>query len=387
VEHSTTPQPSGQPPETATFEPAETARNTNIELETFLRMAVSQGVSDIHLRVGTPPALRRDGAMHLTKLPPMDEQGIMRFARGIFPDEMFNQLKDKKDVDFSFELDGVSRFRVNLFYELNKVGLVLRIIPLKIPSMQSMDLPSTLVQFTNLHRGLVLVTGPTGSGKSTTLAAMLNTINERDYRHIVTLEDPIEFVHADKSSIITQRQIGLDTDTFLTGIKQSLRQDPDVILIGEMRDRETILAAIQAAETGHLVFSTLHTADSVQTINRIINAFQPHERDPIRIQLASVLQGAVSQRLVAKAEGRGRVAVNEVLVVTSTVRDYILKNEMEEIYQLLNSGGYDGMMSLNHSLLRAYQNNTITADAAISASENPVQLNQMLRGAYHGTYS
>ena len=368
---------------TTNFEPA----RQNIELETFLRMAVSQGVSDIHLRVGTPPALRRDGEMHLTKLPAMDETSILRFARGIFPDPMFNQIKDKKDVDFSFELDGVSRFRVNLFYELNKLGLVLRIIPLKIPSMESMDLPSSLKQFTELHRGLVLVTGPTGSGKSTTLAAMLNTINERDHRHIITLEDPIEFVHQDKQSIITQRQIGLDTDNFLTGIKQSLRQDPDVILIGEMRDRETILAAVQAAETGHLVFSTLHTADSVQTINRIINAFQPHERDPIRIQLASVLQGAVSQRLITKAEGRGRIAVNEVLVVTSTVRDYILKNEMEEIYHILNGGGYEGMMSLNHSLLRAFQNNQITAEAAISTSENPVQLNQMLRGAYHGTFT
>jgi twitching motility protein PilT len=382
----TSTNPSDAIPSSSQFEPANPA-NQGIELETFLRMAVSQGVSDIHFRVGTPPVLRRDGEMYMTKLPPMDESGIMRFARGIFPDSFLGQLKNTKDVDFSFELDSVSRFRVNLFYELNKIGLVLRIIPLKIPSLDSLDLPSSLKQFTTLHRGLVLVTGPTGSGKSTTLAAMLDMINEQTHRHIVTLEDPIEFVHQDKNSVITQRQIGMDTDSFLTGIKQSLRQDPDVILIGEMRDRETILAAIQAAETGHLVFSTLHTADTVQTINRIINAFQPHERDPIRIQLASVLQGSVSQRLVPKAEGRGRLAVNEVLVVTSTVRDYILKNEMDEIYHVLNNGGFEGMASLNHSLLKAFQNNLITAEAALATSENPVQLNQMLRGAYHGTFS
>ena len=358
-----------------------------IDLDTFLRMAVAQGVSDIHLRVGAPPVMRKDGDMVHTKMPPLTELAIQQFAKSIIPDKILPRLKNKTDFDFSFMLDSMCRFRVNLFYEMGRLGLVMRLITIKIPTLDELGHPPVLTRFADLHKGLVLVTGPTGSGKSTTLAALLNTINCNQQKHIVTLEDPVEYVYQSEQSVVTQRQLGLDTDSFPNGIKYALRQDPDVILIGEMRDRETMMAALHAAETGHLVFSTLHTTDSVQTINRIINAFEPFEREPVRNQLAGVLQGTISQRLVKKAEGKGRLAVAEIMVVSPAIRDYILREEMGEIYQLLNNAEFEGARSLNHSLYWAYRNNLITAEDALGTSENPTELQQMLRGAFHGTSS
>ncbi len=359
----------------------------SIDLDTFLRMAVAQGVSDIHLRVGSPPVMRKDGEMTQTKMPPLTEIAIQQFAKSIIPEKILPRLKNRTDFDFSFMLDNICRFRVNLFYEMGRLGLVMRLITLKIPTLDELGHPAVLTRFADLHKGLVLVTGPTGSGKSTTLAALLNTINRTQHKHIVTLEDPVEYVYQSDHSVVTQRQLGLDTDSFPNGIKYSLRQDPDVILIGEMRDRETMMAALHAAETGHLVFSTLHTTDSVQTINRIINAFEPYERDPIRNQLAGVLQGTVSQRLVKKAEGKGRLAVAEIMVVSPAIRDYILRDEMGEIYQLLNNAEFEGARSLNNSLYWAFRNNLITPEDALATSENPTELQQMLRGAFHGTSS
>lgn len=361
------------------------ANQPAIDLDTFLRMAVAQGVSDVHLRVGVPPVLRKDGDMLQTKMPPLTELAIQQFAKSIIPEKILPRLKNKTDFDFSFMLDDICRFRVNLFYEMGRLGLVMRLITLKIPTLDDLGHPPVIARFADLHKGLVLVTGPTGSGKSTTLAALLNTINRTQHKHIVTLEDPVEYIYQSDQSVVTQRQLTLDTDSFPNGIKYSLRQDPDVILIGEMRDRETMMAALHAAETGHLVFSTLHTTDSVQTINRIINAFEPYERDPIRNQLAGVLQGTISQRLVKKAEGKGRVAVSEIMVVSPAIRDYILRDEMGEIYQLLNNAEFEGARSLNHSLYWAYRNNLITADEALATSENSTELQQMIRGAFHGT--
>ncbi len=358
-----------------------------MDLDVFLRMAVAQGVSDIHLRVGQPPVMRKDGDMTRTKLPALTEHGIQQFTRNIIPDKVLPRLKNRTDFDFSFMLDEMCRFRVNLFYEMGQIGLVLRLIPLKIPTLDELGHPEVIARFSDLHKGLVLVTGPTGSGKSTTLAALLNTINHNQCKHIITLEDPVEYAYRSEKSVVTQRQLGLDTDSFPNGIKYALRQDPDVLLIGEMRDRETMMAALHAAETGHLVFSTLHTTDSVQTINRIVNAFEPHEREPIRHQLAGVLQGTVSQRLVKRAEGKGRLAVSEIMVVSPAIRDYIMRDEMGEIYQLLNSAEFEGASSLNHSLYRAYRNNLITGEDALAISENPTELQQMLRGAFHGTNS
>ena len=356
-----------------------------MDLSTFLRMAIAQGISDIHLRVGVPPVLRKDGDMIQTKMPPLTEAAIQHFAKSIIPDNVLPRLKNRTDFDFSFMLDTSCRFRVNLFYEMGHLGLVMRLITLKIPTLDELGHPPVVSRFADLHKGLVLVTGPTGSGKSTTLAALLNTINRTQSKHIITLEDPVEYVYQSDQSVVTQRQLGLDTDTFPNGVKYALRQDPDVILIGEMRDRETIMSALNAAETGHLVFSTLHTTDSVQTINRIINAFEPYERDSIRNQLAGVLQGTVSQRLVKKAEGRGRVAVSEIMVISPAIRDYILRDEMGEIYELLKSAEFEGARSLNNSLYWCFRNNIITPEEAMAASENPTELQQMLRGAFHGT--
>jgi twitching motility protein PilT len=358
-----------------------------MDLNTFLRMAIAQGISDIHLRVGLPPVLRKDGDMMQTRMPPLTEAAIQQFAKSIIPDKIMPRLKNRTDFDFSFMLDQACRFRVNLFYEMGQLGLVMRLITLKIPTLEELGHPPVVIRFADLHKGLVLVTGPTGSGKSTTLAALLNTINRTKNKHIITLEDPVEYVYQSDKSVVTQRQLGLDTDTFPNGVKYALRQDPDVILIGEMRDRETIMSALNAAETGHLVFSTLHTTDSVQTINRIINAFEPYERDSIRNQLAGVLQGTVSQRLVKKAEGKGRLAVSEIMVVSPAIRDYILRDEMGEIYELLKNAEFEGARSLNNSLYWCFRNNLITPEEAMAASENPTELQQMLRGAFHGTSS
>jgi twitching motility protein PilT len=374
---------------TIVMTPASTASanqtEPQLEIETFLRMAIAQGVSDIHLRVACPPVLRKDGLMVITKLPALTEESIARFCDNIMPQSITLKTANKTDFDFSFMFENLCRFRVNGFYEMNQLGLVLRLIPVQIPTLEALMMPPVLQRFAGMHKGLVLMTGPTGSGKTTTLAALLNHINHTASKHIITLEDPVEFVYTEAKSVVTQRQMGLDTDNFVTGIKYALRQDPDVMLIGEMRDRETMMAAVHAAETGHMVFSTLHTTDAVQTINRIINVFEPHERDNMRMQLGEVLQGVVSQRLVPRADGKGRVAVSEILVVTPTVRDYILKNRMDEIYQLINNGDYEGMMSLNHSLYRAYRNGYITVEQALNFTNNETEFQQMIRGAYHGS--
>ncbi len=362
-----------------------TAMDIATELETFLRMAVAQGISDIHLRVGYPPILRKDGLMMPTKLPPMDEESMVAFARRIIPPKVLNKARNRRDFDFGFDLDGLARFRVNIFYELNRPGLVLRVISAKIPRIEDLGLPLSLDRFTEHNKGLVLVTGPTGAGKSTTLAAMLNHINATRQKHIITVEDPVEYVYTNQKSVVTQREIGVDTDSFPSGLKYALRQDPDVILIGEMRDRETISSALHAAETGHLVFSTLHTTDAVQTINRIINIYEPHEREPVRTQLADVLVGTLSQRLVRRKEGKGRVAVAEIMNVSPAIRDYIKREEMGEIYQMLAMAEFDDLTNLNSALHKAVKNELISQEEALLTSDNPSELHQMFRGAFHGT--
>lgn len=367
--------------------PAEGA-NTGTEefdIETFLHVSVAQGISDIHLRVDAPPIVRKDGLIVKTKLPVINRDKMMQIARKLVPERMSHLIEENYDVDFSIDMKGLARFRANLFYDLGNPGFVLRVIPINIPSVESLQIPPVVKEFAHLHKGLVLVTGPTGSGKSTTLASILDYININQQRHIITLEDPIEFMHSNKKCVFTQRQLGMDTDTFPNGLKYALRQDPDVILIGEMRDRETISAALKAAETGHLVFSTLHTTDAVQTINRIINAFEPYEREPIRLQIAATLQGTIAQKLIKRAEGKGRVPATEILVITPAARDYIARDEIDNIYQLLSTGDYDGMMSMNMSLYKLVKNGLITPDAAIEASDAPTEMQQMLRGAYHGS--
>lgn len=354
------------------------------QIEQFLEAAVQRNVSDIHLRCDYPPYLRLNGSMLATKLPPMTEGVMTHFIQRIMPPWALGKMRDFKDFDFSFELRGRARFRCNLFYEQNRPGLVMRSIRLDIPTLEQLGVPEVLARFTEHKQGIVLVTGPTGSGKSTTLAAMLNLINHRDQSHIVTIEDPIEYVYPNVRSVFTQREIGTDTPDFSAGVKYSLRQDPDVILIGEMRDRETIMTALHAAETGHLVFSTLHTIDAVQTITRIINIFEPHEREAVRLQLSQVLMGTMAQRLVKKVGG-GRVPVNEILTISPAIRDYIAREELDEIYNILKSAHFDDTCSLNASLYRAVRKELISVEDAMNTSNHPAELHQLLRGAYHST--
>lgn len=359
----------------------------DFDIETFLHVSVAQGISDIHLRIGAPPMVRKDGLIVKTKLPVVTREKMHKIALLIVPRPMQHLMDSRYDLDFSIDMKGLARFRANLFHDLGNIGFVLRVIPLNIPSVEALSLPPVLKEFTKVPKGLVLVTGPTGSGKSTTLASMLDYVNINQQRHIITLEDPIEFMHSNKKCVFTQRQLGMDTDTFPNGLKYALRQDPDVILIGEMRDRETISSALKAAETGHLVFSTLHTTDAVQTINRIINAFEPYEREPVRLQIAATLQGTIAQKLIKRSEGKGRVPATEILVVTPAVRDYIARDEIDNIYQLLDTGDFDGMMSMNMSLYKLVKNNLILPDEAIENSNAPNELQQMLRGAFHGSFS
>lgn len=356
-----------------------------MHIDEFLRTAVAKRASDIHIKVGCPPMLRIDGRIVPTEMRPLTPADTKQSLYSILSNPQRETFEAEHELDISFSVASLARFRVNLFQEQGNVGAVFRVIPAKVAPLDSLGVPETLKKMTRENQGLILITGPTGSGKSTTLAGMIDYINTNDDVHIITIEDPIEFVHRNKKSIITQRELINDTRDFPTAIKYALRQDPDVILIGEMRDQETILAALKAAETGHLVLSTLHTTDAVQTINRIVNAFPPHDQAQIRKQLANVLRGTVAQRLVPRAGGVGRVPAIEVLVGTPTVRDFIHKDEIDELYQIVKDGAYDGMQSMNLSLFNHYQAGHVTLDDALAFTDNENELQQMVRGAFHGS--
>jgi len=363
----------------------ESAGTPKFEIHSFLILSVKQGVSDIHLRINSAPVVRKDGIILKTKYAPLTEQDMDDIVKVIVPQKLYHKVKTAYDFDFSMEMEKIARFRVNLLHDLGNIGLVLRVVPLEIQSIEDLYLPPALKDFTTYNNGLVLITGPTGSGKSTTLATILNYLNQTNQKHVVTLEDPIEFIHSNQKSIFTQRQLGIDTDTFPNGVKYALRQDPDVILIGEMRDMDTIFSALKAAETGHLVFSTLHTTDAVQTINRIINAFQPYERDAVRMQIASVLRGTIAQKLIRRRDNKGRVPATEMLVVTPAAKDYIERNEIDRIYDLINKGSFNNMMSMNMSLLKLVKAGLISEESAIEQSNNSNEMQQMIKGMFHGS--
>lgn len=351
----------------------------------FLRSAVAKGASDIHIKPHNPPMLRIDGRIVPTEYKPLSPDETRQAIYSIMSSEQRQMFESRKELDMSMRIEGISRFRMNAYSEQGNVAAALRVIPLEPIPMEDLSLPPVLKKFALERQGLVLVTGPTGSGKSTTLAAMMEFINNTKDVHIVTLEDPIEFYYTNKKSIISQRELGTDTVSFVTGLKYALRQDPDVILIGEMRDQETILAAMKAAETGHLVLSTLHTTDSVQTINRILNSFPPHEREALRHELAVLLKGCVAQRLIQRSDGPGRVAVHEILVGTPTISDLIMKNEIDQCYDIIAQGSMDGMLTMNAAIFSLYQDEIISLDDALSYSDNPNELQRMMRGAFHGS--
>lgn len=357
----------------------------SFKIDTFLEKAVKSDASDVHLKVGDRPMLRRDGVILKIDMPPLTSEDLKSIVNHVVPDFIKNKVASSTDLDFSYTIKGVSRFRVNLCRSMAEFSLVFRVIPYYVSNFQKLHLPASIQQFADFNNGIVLVTGPTGSGKSTTLSSFIDYINANYQKHIITVEDPVEFVFIDKKCKITQRQVGIDTKNFSDGIKYALRQDPDVILVGEIRDVETLDSALKAAETGHLVFSTLHTNDAIQTIYRIINMYNPEDRDNVRRQLAQTLRGTIAQKLVKKAVGNGRVPACELLVVTPTVKDFIIKNELESIYDLVKKGSFNDMITMNESLFKLVEAGAITKESALEASDDKMELEQFFRGVYRGT--
>lgn len=360
--------------------------NSKFNILSFLKKAVAIGASDVHLQVDEHPVIRVDGKITKVNMPLLTEDDISLAYDILLPIHFKGKVNSVFDLDFAFEIHGISRFRVNLSRQLGKSALVIRTIPYNIKRVSDLMLPESIEQFATLNNGLVLITGPTGSGKSTTIASLIDYININYPKHIITIEDPVEFIFTNKKSIVSQRQVLIDTPSFPDGIKYALRQDPDVIFIGEIRDKETVTAALKAAETGHLVFATIHTNDAIQTVNRIVNMFEPSDRDFVRGQLASILRGTVSQKLIPISNGTGRRPACEVLVVTPTVKDFIEKDKLEEIYELVKKGSFNNMITMNTSLYRLFEQDLITEDVAMSYSDNKNELQQMFRGVFHGTF-
>jgi len=346
-----------------------------LDLDAVLREAVERSASDIHVKVGSAPHIRLDGELIPVAGEPVMASDTERVAFAIMPKLRAEEFLATNEADFAYALSGVGRFRVNVFRQRGSVGLVLRLILPGIPPMEELGLPPVVRRLADEHRGLVLVTGPTGSGKTTTLAAMIDHINETKARHIVTIEDPIEVLHTDKRSIINQREVGDDTADFLAALKRALRQDPDVILIGEMRDPETVWAALSAAETGHLVFSTLHTMGAAETINRVIDFFPPYQQQQVRMSLAGALKGIVSQRLVQRCDREGRVPAMEVLVANGRVFDKIADSTAtHELDEIIADGDFYGMQSFDQSLLKLFVSGVVSRRDAMSSASNPHDL-------------
>lgn len=359
--------------------------NNDFYIEDFLRQAVSVGASDAHICEGERPAIRVSGQIMRINLPPLTAEDMEFVIRTVAPQHLKDRITRFFDIDFSYEIPGCSRFRINMSRQLGKTAMVIRAIPYYIKTFKELFLPTTLEEFASFNNGLVLITGPTGSGKSTTIASLIDYINASTAKHIVTIEDPVEFIFSNKKSIVSQRQLLIDTPSFSDGVKYALRQDPDVIFIGEIRDRETVESALKAAETGHLVVSTIHTNDSVQTVARIINLFDPNERPFVRNQIANTLRGTISQKLIPTIDGGTRCPATEILVVTPTVKDFIQKDELEQIYELVKNGSLNNMTTMNMSIYKLYNEGKISKEVALTYSDNKSELEQLMRGIYHGT--
>ena len=345
-----------------------------MDLNQILVEALSQEASDVHIKEGVPPIFRVNGILRpWNKAKPFDHNDLSKMAFGLMNDWQKERFIKNREVDMGYEVYGLGRFRVNVFQQRGKLRIALRIVPYQIKNLKELHLPTVISNIAMEQRGLILVTGTTGSGKSTTLASMIDIINDNRNCHIITIEDPIEFVHEDKKSIIDQREIGSDTITFSNALRGALRQDPDVILVGEMRDFETIETALTAAETGHLVMSTLHTLNAVETVTRIISVFPPYHQKQVRLQLSGVLKGVISQRLVPRADGMGRVPAAEVLVSTARVRECVVeKDKTNEINDAISKGltSY-GMQSFDQSLMFLMQEKLITYEEAVKHCTNP----------------
>lgn len=333
-------------------------------IEQWLTEAYYQNASDVHLTIGKAPIFRVNGRLAEQDKPRLKPSETKQIIEAILPETLWQQLELNREIDFSYGIQGVSRFRINTFYQRGELSLAIRIIPNRIPSIEELNLPAVTKEIVLEPQGLVLVTGPTGSGKSTTLASMIDFINQTMQKHIITLEDPIEYMHSHNQSIIDQREVGFDTKSFVNGLRASLRQDPDIILLGEMRDLETISTAITAAETGHLVLGTLHTTDAVSTIERIIDVFPPAQQTQIRIQLSTILKAVISQRLLVTRDHAGRRAATEVLRNTSAVKNLIRNEKLHQIQNVLQTSREQGMHTLDMELKRLVQENLITMEDA-----------------------
>ncbi len=344
-----------------------------IELEDLLRIMIEHGATDLHLTTGTPPQIRVNGRLLPLDLPPLTPADTRRLCYSVLTDVQKKRFEEDHELDFSFGIKGLSRFRANLFVQRGSVAGAFRAIPYRIRDFHELGLPPIVEELVRRPKGLILVTGPTGAGKSTTLAAMIDRINEERYGHIITIEDPIEFLHKDNLSMINQREIGTDTSSFAQALKMALRQDPDVILVGEMRDFETIDTALLAAETGHLVLSTLHTLDATETINRIVAVYPPYQQKQVRLQLANVLRGVISQRLLPRADGLGRVPAVEVMINTARIKECIMdKDRTPEIPIAIAEGHVTyGSQTFDQSLMSLYKRGLITLEEALRHCSNP----------------
>jgi twitching motility protein PilT len=342
-----------------------------IDIDVLLEELVLKEGSDLHLRVGEPPIYRVAGELERSDFQPVTKEDMEGLIYGLMKSAQREMFGRNLEFDMAYEIPGVARFRVNCFKQMGNIGIVMRIIPLKIKTIDEWGFPPVLKKIAELPRGLVLVTGPTGSGKSTTLASMIEHINQHFRKHIITIEDPIEFIHRDKLSIIEQREIGIDTKSYAEALRRAIRQNPDIILVGEMRDLETMAQTITAAETGHLVFSTLHTIDAVQTIDRIIDVFPPAQQQQIRLQLSTTLQAVITETLVRRKDGAGRAAAFEIMVCTPAIRSAIREGKTPQIYSAIQTGSRLGMIQMDQYLRNLLNQGIIDYEEALAHCTNP----------------
>jgi twitching motility protein PilT len=358
-----------------------------VVVEELLKKMALANASDLYIKVGRPPVLRVDGKIHPMNIPPLKGEDVEKLADEIMTPEQRSRFQRTMEMDLAYSLAGVGRFRINLFRQRSFMGIVMRLVRKPTFSFEELNLPPIIRQLSEMPRGLILVTGTTGSGKSTTLAAMLNHINNIRRCHIVTIEDPIEFLHDDNMAIVNQREIGLDTLSFSEALRHVVRQAPDVIMIGEMRDLETIQTAISAAETGHLVLSTLHTIDATTTVERIINYFPAYLHQQIRMELALCLKGVVSMRLLPRASGVGRIPSMEVMINTPSIRKLLMEGKTTSLMKFIEEGEHMGMQTFNQSLVKLYQQNMITYEDALTFASNPDEFKLTIQGISTGVRS
>ena len=341
-----------------------------MNIDELLAFGVKHNASDLHLSAGLPPMLRVDGDVRRINLPPMDHKEVHGMIYDIMNDRQRKEYEENLETDFSFAIPGLARFRVNAFNQNRGAGAVFRTIPDQIKSLEELNCPNSFKELINVPRGLILVTGPTGSGKSTTLAAMINHINENDYGHVLTVEDPIEFVHESKKCLVNQREVHRDTHSFAAALRSALREDPDIILVGEMRDLETIRLALTAAETGHLVFGTLHTSSAAKTIDRIVDVFPAAEKEMVRSMLSESLRAVISQTLLKTKDGNGRIAAHEIMIGTPAIRNLIRENKVAQMYSAIQTGQQLGMQTLDQNLQDLVRRNVVSPAEARNKAAN-----------------